>query len=49
MGHQQLADALLLDLAIRKQATLVTLDRRVENLLSSDSAHRSVLEVAPVG
>ena len=47
IGHQQLTDAILLDLAIRKGGRLVTLDRRVANLLSPDSPHRSAIEVIP--
>ena len=48
IGHQQLTDAILLDLAIRKGGRLVTLDRRVATLLAPDSPHRSVVEVIPV-
>jgi len=47
-GHQQLTDAILLDLAIRKGGRLVTLDRRVANLLPPDSPHRSAIEVIAV-
>lgn len=46
VGHQQLTDALLLDLAIRKGGRLVTFDQRIASLLSADSPHRSALEVA---
>jgi toxin-antitoxin system PIN domain toxin len=45
MGHQQLADALLLDLAIRNGGRLATFDRRIERLLSSGSPHRGTLEI----
>ncbi|MEK7408999.1 MAG: TA system VapC family ribonuclease toxin [Acidobacteriota bacterium] len=45
MGPRQITDALLLDLAIRRGGKLATLDRRVENLLAADSAHRGALEV----
>ena len=44
-GHQQLTDAILLDLAIRKGGRLATLDRRVENLLPAGSPHRSAIEI----
>ena len=44
-GHQQLTDAILLDLAIRKGGRLVTLDQRVANLLPPDSPHRSAIVV----
>lgn len=47
VGHQQLTDAILLDLAIRKGGRLVTLDRRVTTLLPPDSPHRNVVEVIP--
>ena len=49
MGHRQLTDGLLLDLAIRKGGKLATFDRRVENLLAPDSLHRQALEILPVG
>lgn len=44
-GHQQLTDALLLDLAIRNGGRLVTLDQRVTHLLPANSPHRAALEV----
>ena len=47
-GHRQLADALLLDLAIRRQGRLATFDGRIEGLLPTDSTHRSALEVLPI-
>jgi len=46
-GHQQLADAILLDLAIRRGGKLVTLDARVRNLLAPDSPHAGAIEVIP--
>jgi toxin-antitoxin system PIN domain toxin len=45
MGHPQLTDALLLDLAIRNKGRLVTLDRGIASLLDGDSPHRSALEI----
>jgi toxin-antitoxin system PIN domain toxin len=45
VGCQQLNDAILLDLAIRRNGRLVTLDRRVASLLPSTSAHREMVEV----
>ena len=47
MGHHQLSDALLLDLAIRKGGKLATLDQRLEHLLPAGSQHRSALEILP--
>lgn len=47
-GHNQLADALLLELAIRKQGSLATFDRRIAALLPPDSPNRSALELIPV-
>jgi toxin-antitoxin system PIN domain toxin len=48
VGHKQVTDAVLLDLAIRKGGRLVTLDRRVANLLPADSPHRNAIEVIQV-
>ena len=48
VGHQQLSDAILLDLAIRKGGRLATLDRRVLNLLAPDSPHRGAIELIPI-
>ena len=48
MGHKQLADALLLDLAIRRGGKLATFDRRIEHLLPPGSEHGSALEILPV-
>jgi toxin-antitoxin system PIN domain toxin len=45
VGHQQLTDALLLDLAIRMGGRLVTLDRRIASLLPANSSHRSAIEI----
>jgi uncharacterized protein len=46
-GHHQLADALLLDLAIRHAGRLATFDRRVKALLPPDSPLRESVEVIP--
>lgn len=43
----QLTDALLLDLAIRRGGRLATFDRRLESLLAASSAHRPALEILP--
>ena len=48
MGHQQLTDAVLLDLAIRNQGRLATLDRRVSGLLAGDSRLDSAISIIPV-
>ncbi|HEV2199802.1 MAG TPA: TA system VapC family ribonuclease toxin [Bryobacteraceae bacterium] len=47
IGHKQLTDALLLDLAIRKGGLFVTLDRLVRHLLPADSPHQNAIEVIP--
>lgn len=47
-GHNQLADALLLQLAIRKGGTLATFDRRIAALLPAESPNRSAIELIPV-
>jgi hypothetical protein len=47
-GHQQLTDAVLLDLATRHGARLASFDRRVAVLLAADSAVREALEVVLV-
>lgn len=44
-GHNQLADGLLLDLAIRHSGRLATFDRRVRNLLPHGSAHQQAIEI----
>ena len=46
-GHRQVTDALLLDLAIRQEGRLVTLDRSVGTLLAADSSARAALEIIP--
>jgi len=48
VSHLHLTDALLLDLAVRKQGRLATLDRRLANLLPLDSPTRSALQILPV-
>ena len=48
MGHRQVTDAYLLGLAIRHGGQLVTLDRNVSALLSSNSPDRDSLVVIPV-
>ncbi len=47
LGHQQLTDAVLLDLAIRNQGRLATLDRRVAGLLAGDSRLDSAVAIIP--
>jgi uncharacterized protein len=47
-GHNQLAEALLLQLAIHRGGTLATFDRRIAALLPPDSPNRSVVELIPV-
>lgn len=48
VGHNQLADALLLQLAIQKGGTLATFDRRIAALLPPDSPNRPSVELIPV-
>ena len=48
VGHHQLTDCILLDLAIRKQGRLASFDRRILGLLSPDSVLRDALEIIPV-
>jgi len=48
IGHHRLADAILLELAIRNKGRLATFDRRLESLLSPDSEHRAALEILSV-
>ncbi len=48
IGHQQAAEALLLDLAIRNHGKLATMDRGAGSLLPPDSEYRSALELVPV-
>jgi hypothetical protein len=47
VGHHQLTDAVLLDLAIRRQARLATLERRIASLLPPDSLLRDAVAVIP--
>jgi toxin-antitoxin system PIN domain toxin len=47
VGHHQLGDALLLDLAIRRSGRLATFDRRLANLLPADSPHQRSIELLP--
>ena len=47
VGHHQLTDAVLLDLAIRHQGRLATFDRRILGLLPPDSALRDALAIIP--
>lgn len=48
LGHHQLTDAVLRDLAIRNQGRLATLDRRVAGLLARDSRLDSAVAIIPV-
>jgi len=45
VGHQQLGDALLLDLAIRRSGRLATFDRRLYRLLAAESPHQGAVEL----
>jgi toxin-antitoxin system PIN domain toxin len=47
VGHHQLSDALLLDLAIRRSGRLTTFDRRLATLLPADSPHQGSIEFLP--
>ncbi|MFM2126130.1 MAG: hypothetical protein RL328_2581 [Acidobacteriota bacterium] len=47
-GHSQITDAVLLTLAIRRGGRLVTLDKRIRNLLPADSPHQAAIEVIAV-
>jgi toxin-antitoxin system PIN domain toxin len=47
-GHHQLADAMLLDLAIRHSGRLVTFDRRIAGLLPAGSEVHASLEILTV-
>ncbi len=47
-GHHQLADAMLLDLAIRRSGKLATFDRRIANLLGAGSPNQGAIELIPV-
>jgi toxin-antitoxin system PIN domain toxin len=48
MGPKQLTDAVLVDLAIRRQGALATFDRHMKNLLPTGSPHASHLTFIPV-
>ena len=48
-GHQQLTDALLLDLAIRREGKLATFDQRIASLLPAGSPHHRSIEVIRSG
>lgn len=48
MGHHQLTDALLLNLAIQRGGLLATFDKRIEHLLPPGSPNRSYIEVIPI-
>jgi len=48
IGHQQVADAVLLDLAIRNGGRLATADRGTVSLVPPESDYRSALEIVPV-
>lgn len=45
MGHQQVTDAYLLGLAIRRGGVLATLDQRIATLTEPKSAERKALEM----
>lgn len=45
MGHQQVTDAYLLGLAIRKGGLLATLDQRISELAEPNSVERRAVEV----
>lgn len=47
VGHHQLTDAVLLELAIRHGGQLATFDRRVIGLLTTDSALRESVAMIP--
>ena len=47
VGHHQLTDAALLDLAIRHAGRLATLDRKVNALLPPNSTHHSSVVTIP--
>jgi hypothetical protein len=48
MGPKQLTDAVLVDLAIRRQGALATFDRHVSKLLPAGSPHASHLTFIPI-
>ena len=45
IGHKQLTDAILLDLAIRNEGRLVTFDRRIRSLLTANAPHQASIEI----
>jgi predicted nucleic acid-binding protein len=45
LGHQQVTDAYLLGLAIRRNGVLATLDQRIATLTEPGSAERRALEI----
>ncbi|MGA3098476.1 MAG: TA system VapC family ribonuclease toxin [Bryobacteraceae bacterium] len=47
VGHHQLTDAVLLDLAIRRQGRLATFDRGILGLLPPDSVLRDAAAIIP--
>ena len=47
VGHHQLTDSILLDLAIRRQGRLATFDRRTLGLLPPDSVLQDALAIIP--
>lgn len=47
-GHHQLADAMLLELAIRQQGRLITFDRKISALLPDRSEFRHAVFEIPV-
>jgi hypothetical protein len=47
VGHHQLTDAVLLDLAIRHRGRLATFDRRILALLPPDSDLRDAVAIIP--
>src|SRR5579872_4888869 len=47
-SHLHLADALLLDLAIRHKGKLATFDQRLAGLLAPESPHRNAIEILPI-
>jgi len=48
VGHNQLTDCLLIDLAIRNQGRLATFDQRILGLIAPDSVLRDALAIIPV-
>ena|ERR1019366_8772113 len=47
-GHHQLADAMLLDLAMRNSGKLATFDRRIASLVTPGSAQEAAVELIAV-